>query len=276
MSGPSSDVEADVVARLRTAGCVFAEDEAALLLEAAASPAELTVLVEQRVSGLPVEQILGWAEFCGLRVSVGPGVFVPRRRTELLAVEARRLLSAGRGPAAAAAAGAEATAAVVVEMCCGVAAIGAALLADPGAVDLHAVDVEPAAVACARRNVAVPEQVYLGDLFAPLPRRLLGRVDVVVANAPYVPTEAIALMPPEARLFEPAVALDGGSDGLAVQRRVIEQAPRWLRPGGHLVVETSLRQVEGTAAAMTGSGFTTRTVRDDDLDGTAVVGTWSG
>jgi release factor glutamine methyltransferase len=266
MSGPSSDVEADVVARLRAAGCVFAEDEAALLLEAAVSPAELTVLVEQRVSGLPVEQILGWAEFCGLRVSVGPGVFVPRRRTELLAVEARRLLTTVKGPEAA----------VVVEMCCGVAAIGAVLLADPGAVDLHAVDVEPAAVACARRNVADPEQVYLGDLFTPVPRRLLGRVHLVVANAPYVPTEAIALMPPEARLFEPAVALDGGGDGLAVQRRMIEQAPRWLRPGGHLLVETSLRQAEGTAAAMAGSGFATRTVRDDDRDGTAVVGTWSG
>jgi release factor glutamine methyltransferase len=264
-----SDVEGDVVTRLRAAGCVFAEDEARLLV-AAASPAELAGLVEKRVAGTPLEHLLGWAEFRGLRVAVGSGVFVPRRRTELLAIEAGRLLpevaGTGRpdGPS------------VVVEMCCGTAAVGAALLVDPGGIDLYAVDIDPVAVAFARRNVAVPEQVYQGDLFAPLPVGLRGQVDVVVANAPYVPTEAIELMPPEARLFEPAVALDGGSDGLDVQRRVIADAGGWLAPGGHLVIETSLRQADGTATAMAAHGFVTRTVRDDDLDGTAVVGTWSG
>jgi release factor glutamine methyltransferase len=267
MSGPSSDVDGAVVARLRAAGCVFAEDEAALLLEAAASPAELADLLARRVAGLPLEHLLGWVEFCGLRVAVGPGVFVPRRRTELLVVESRRLLSAGaQGPGAA----------IVVELCCGAAAIGAALLLEPGGIDLYAVDLEPAAVAFARRNVAVRQQVYRGDLLTPLPAGLRGRVQVIVANAPYVPTEAIALMPPEARLFEPVVALDGGSDGLAVQRRVIADAGGWLAPGGHLVIETSRRQCDGTAAAMAEHGFITRTVRDDDLDGTAVVGTWSG
>jgi len=263
---PCVDVGVDVVGRLRAAGCVFAEDEAALLVEAAASPSELAELVARRVEGTPLEHLLGWVDFCGRRVAVGAGVFVPRRRTELLVREARRLLGARLAP----------TSAVVVEMCCGVAAIGAALLADPGEVDLFAVDVDPVAVAWARRNVAVPQHVYQGDLFAPLPPDLRGRVDVVVANAPYVPTEAIALMPPEARLYEPAVALDGGSDGLEVQRRVIVQAPHWLRPGGHLVIETSERQASGTAAAMAAQGFTTRIVRDDDLDGTAVTGTLPG
>ncbi len=270
MSGPAGgpDVAAGLVARLRAAGCVFAEDEARLLMAAATAPGELATLVERRVAGTPLEQVLGWVEFCGLRVAVGPGVFVPRRRTELLAVVVARLLrSVGVVGSAAPA--------PVVEMCCGAAAVGAALLVDPGGIDLHAVDIDPAAVAWARRNVAVPEHVYLGDLFAPLPARLKGAVAVVVANAPYVPTKAIALMPPEARLFEPAVALDGGSDGLDVQRRVIDEAPDWLAPGAHLVIETSLRQSAGTAAAMAGRGFTTRVVRDDDLDGTAVVGTWS-
>ncbi len=136
---------------------------------------------------------------------------------------------------------------------------------------LHAVDIEPPAVACARRNL-VDGQVYEGDLDAPLPASLQGRVAVVVANAPYVPTNAIALMPPEARDHEPRVALDGGADGLDVQRRVAAAAPRWLAPGGSLLIETSARQAPSTAAAVAAAGLVPRVERSEELDGTAVVG----
>ena len=98
--------------------------------------------------------------------------------------------------------------------------------------ELYAIDIDPAAAALARRNLAEPAVVIVGDLYEGLPGSLRGRVDVLVANAPYVPTDAIALMPREARDHEPRVALDGGSDGTAVQRRIIAEAPGWLRSGG--------------------------------------------
>src|SRR5213075_3114828 len=95
---------------------------------------------------------------------------------------------------------------------------------------LHAVDLDPAAVRCAGRNLApVGGRVYAGDLYQPLPPALRNRVDVIV------PTEAIGLMPPEAREHEPRLALDGGPDGVAVHRRVAAGAPRWLAPGGSLL-----------------------------------------
>jgi len=223
---------AGTVARLRSAGCVFAEDEARLLTDAAADPAELEHMVSRREAGSPVEHIVGWAEFCGLRIVVGPGVFVPRRRTERLAHEA--VVVARRLPHPA----------VVVDLCCGSGAVATALGAMLDEVELHAVDVDPTAVACARRNLAgVGGQVYAGDLYEPLPTALRGRVDLLVANAPYVPTDEIALMPPEARLHEPQVSLDGGVDGLDIVSRIIEGAPSWLAPGGALLVESSEPQV---------------------------------
>ncbi len=248
---------ADVVAALRAAGCVFAEDEARLLVDAAAS-ADLAALLARRVAGEPLEHVLGWAEFCGLRIAVDPGVFVPRRRTELLVHLATPLLRPG---------------AVVVELCCGAAGVATALgTAVPG-LALHAVDIDPAAVRCARRNLApLGGAARTGDLDAPLPAALRGRVDVVVANAPYVPTGSLALMPPEARDHEPPVALDGGVDGLDVQRRVAAAAPRWLAPGGNLLIETSVHQAASTAAAVAAAGLVPRVERDDERDGTAVVG----
>src|SRR5690348_4452880 len=185
-----------IVTRLRAAGCVFAEDEARLLIAAARTPAELDVMVGQRVAGLPLEQVLGWAEFCGLRIGVEPGVFVPRRRTEFLVREAAVGTPDG---------------AVVVDLCCGSGALGLALASALGAIRLYASDVDPAAVRCARRNLGgVAGQVFEGDLFAPLPASLRGRVDVLLANVPYVPTSELALMPVEAREHEPRQALDGG------------------------------------------------------------------
>ncbi|MFI7646494.1 putative protein N(5)-glutamine methyltransferase [Micromonospora sp. NPDC049460] len=246
-----------LVHRLRAAGCVYAEDEADLLIAAADSPQALSDLADRRVAGLPLEHLLGWAEFCGERVAVDPGVFVPRARTALL-VDAAVAVT---GPAAA-----------VVDLCCGSGAAAVALARRLAPRWLAAADVDPAAVACARRNLAplgVP--VFHGDLYDALPVRWRGSLDLVVANAPYVPTAAVALMPPEARLHEAQVALDGGSDGLAVLRRVAAGAARWLAPGGHLVVETSEAQADALCAALTAAGLHPTVTRDDDRDATAVT-----
>ncbi len=145
-----------------------------------------------------------------------------------------------------------------------------------GQAELHACDIEPMAVACARANVAaVGGAVYEGDLYDPLPAALRGRVDLVVVNAPYVPSSEIGLMPAEARLHEPRVALDGGPDGVAIHRRVAAQAPGWLAPGGRLLIETSERQAPLTVAAITSAGLTTTVICDDELDATVVTGTAS-
>ena len=238
---------------------MFAEDEAALIVEAAASPEELEAMVARRCSGLPLEQVLGWAEFCGLRIVVEPGVFVPRRRTALLVEQAVALLDGVREP-------------VVVDLCCGTGAVALAMHHALGRGEVHASDVEPRAVHCARRNLDGVGSVHEGDLTDALPTTLLGRVDVIVVNAPYVPSDEIELMPTEARDHEPRLALDGGADGVDIHRRVAEQAPRWLRPDGHLVVETSRQQEPLTLQSMVEHGFDARVARSDDLDATAVVG----
>ena len=248
----------DLVTRLRAAGSVFAEDEARLLTSAARTPAALADMVDQRVAGVPLEHVLGRAEFCGLQIAVAPGVFVPRRRTELLVHEAAALAQPG---------------AVIVDLCCGSGAVGAALAATLDRVELHAVDIDHAAVLCARRNLTrVDARVYEGDLYEPLPASLRGRVDLLVANAPYVPTGEMGLMPPEARLHEPLVALEGGPDGLDVLRRVAAAAPQWLAPGGHLLVETSRRQAPATLDLVACSGLVPRLVSSDELNATVVIG----
>lgn len=259
---PAVDPEASfpgVVLRLRAAGCVFAEDEAGLLLSATRSAKELEDLLVRRVGGEPLEYILGWALFCGLRMRVAPGVFVPRRRTEALVREAAALAGTG---------------AVVVDLCCGTGAVGAALLeARPGLeLDLTAADLDPVAVHCARLNLA-DRPVFEGDLFAPLPATLRGRVALLLVNAPYVPTGSIERMPPEAREYEHRLALDGGSDGLDVQRRVAAAAAGWLAPGGHLLIETSARQAPVTSALLARNGLLPRSVYHEDVDGTVVIGT---
>jgi len=247
-----------IPARLWAAGCVFAEDEARLLTSASRTPDELAAMVDRRVHGLPLEHILGWAEFFGLRVQVDPGVFVPRRRTEFLVRQALAVCRPG---------------AVVVDVCCGSGAVGAALVSAAPQVELYATDIDPAAVECARRNLsALGGRVFEGDLLEALPAALRGRIDVLVANAPYVPTGAIERMPPEARLHEARVALDGGADGLDVQRRLAAAAPAWLAPGGYLLVETSRAQAEHTMAAFARNGLTPQAAHSDDLDGTVVIG----
>lgn len=267
---------AEITRRLRAAGCVFAEDEAQVLIAAAASATELEAMLVRRIAGLPLEHVVGWAEFCGRRISVDPGVFVPRRRTEFLAREAVALLRlAARkrqevgGP--------ESRPAVVVDLCCGSGALGTVIAAAQENVELHAADVESVAVRCARRNVLpAGGSVYQGDLFAPLPDSLRNRVDLLVVNAPYVPTDAIATMPPEARIHEPLVALDGGRDGLDVQRRVIAAAPQWLAPDGHLLIETSSGQCPHTVALMSTSGLIPVVASSPELDATVVIGRNAG
>ena len=252
-------VSPPLVDRLRAAGCVYAEDEAALLLEAAQDAGDLTRLVAKRIAGTPLEYLLGWAEFCGLRVVVAPGVFVPRRRTELVVAEAGRLAGGRSGL-------------VVVEVCCGAAAVAAALAATLDHPTVYAADVDPSAVACAHRNLGIRGTALRGDLYEPLPPGLQGRVDLLCANAPYVPTADIALLPREARIHEPLLALDGGSDGLDVQRRVVAGAANWLAPGGHLLVETSSHQAADTAAMMLSAGLATWLAADEDRDATVVLG----
>jgi release factor glutamine methyltransferase len=245
--------EPQLVVALRSAGCVFAEDEARLLLDEASSPAEVMAWAARRMAGEPLEQIVGWAAFAGQRVAVDPGVFVPRRRSELV------VRVAAREPAD-----------LVVDLCCGTGALGAALAARWPRAEVHAADSDPVAVACARRNLP-PERVHEGDLYAALPGELRGRVDVLVVNAPYVPSEAMATMPREARDHEHRVALDGGADGLDVQRRVAADAPAWLRPGGRLVLETGRAQADDTAALLAAAGLTPSVETDDEIGGTVVV-----
>ena len=263
----SAFARSTVISRLRAAGCVFAEDEADLLLSAGLAGNELLNAVQRRVDGFPLEHILGWAEFCGLRIRVEPGVFVPRRRTELLVREAAALLgtaSAGPPPS---------TPPVVVDLCCGSGAVGTALAALVPGMEVHASDVDPAAVRCAGLNVVpVGGVVHEGDLYSALPARLRGHVEILAVNAPYVPTAAISSMPHEARVHEPRVSLDGGPDGLDIQRRVIAEAAAWLSPGGHLLIETSRRQAPVTAAAMVSGGLSPRIATSAELDATAVIG----
>ncbi|MFJ4925597.1 putative protein N(5)-glutamine methyltransferase [Streptomyces sp. NPDC088736] len=248
-----------VVSALRAAGCVFAEDEAELIFSAARTPDEVTAMVDRRVSGLPLEHVLGWAAFHGLRVSVEPGVFVPRRRTEFLVDQAVAL--AGE-------------VSLIVDLCCGSGAVGAALAAALGRPELHAADIDPAAVRCARRNVEpFGGVVHQGDLYGALPGTLRGRVDVLAANVPYVPTDEVGLLPAEARDHEPRTALDGGADGLDILRRVAEEAPRWLAPGGSVLVETSEIQAPLAVETFARSGLIARLAVSDEMYANVVIGT---
>ncbi|MFF9088490.1 putative protein N(5)-glutamine methyltransferase [Streptomyces sp. NPDC014991] len=247
-----------VVSALRAAGCVFAEDEAELLLATARTPEETAAMVDRRAAGLPLEQVLGWAGFHGLRITVEPGVFVPRRRTEFLVDQA--LAAAPH-------------AAVAVDLCCGSGALGAALAAALDGAEVHAADIDPVAVRCARRNLgALGGRAYQGDLYDALPAGLRGRVDVLMANVPYVPTADVPLLPPEARDHEPPAALDGGADGLDVLRRVAAGAPGWLAPGGCLLTETSERQAADAAEVLSRAGLTTRLAVSEELYAHVVIG----
>ncbi len=256
----------DLVARLRAAGCVFAEEEAELLIEAAPDPAALEELVRRRVAGEPLELVLGWVAFDGLRVAVDPGVFVPRQRTTWLVEVADATLDASAPDRAG-------RPEIVLDLCCGSGALGLALARRRPGATLHATDDHPAAVACAARNLAqVGGTVHLGDLVSPLPMDLRGRVDALLANVPYVPTAAVAGMPPESRDHEPRSTVDGGADGLDVFRRVAALAPDWLCPGGSLHSEVAVAQVDAALVVLTENGLRARVHHDEERDATVVTG----
>ncbi|MEO6124159.1 MAG: putative protein N(5)-glutamine methyltransferase [Ilumatobacteraceae bacterium] len=246
-----------IVERLRRAGCVFAQDEADVLLGSAATSGQLESMIERRIGGQPLEHVVGWAAFAGLRVAVGEGVFIPRRRSELLVETARTIMKPGD---------------VVLDLCCGSGAVGMAIAAAVD-VELLAADIEPTAVCWARANVEpIGGMVYEGDLYDALPSRWHGQIDVIVCNAPYVPDGEIDVLPREARLHEPLVTLSGGADGLDVQRRVIAAADQWLTPGGHVLIETSEWQASQTAELFRASGMDVEIVHDEDVDATVVIG----
>lgn len=253
------------IARLRESGCVFAEEEAAILAAAAAAAASsagaagnesdiLAALVERRAAGEPLEQVVGYADFAGVRVRLRPGVFVPRVRSELLV----RLAAEEAAPGA-----------TVVDLCCGSGALGLAVLRRKP-VALHSADLDPVAVATARDNLATP--VYRGDLFAALPDELRGRIDVLLANVPYVATPHIPLLPAEARDHEPLTALDGGPDGLDVFRRIAVEAPVWLAPGGVLLSEITDAQLAAATETVNRSGLDADSISDDDLEARVIRG----
>jgi len=247
-----------IAAALRAAGCVFAAEEAAVLVAAAPSSQALRAMVGQRAAGLPLEHVVGWAEFCGLRVAVDPGVFVPRRRSEFIVRQAAALCRPG---------------AIVVDLACGCGAIGAAIATLAAGVELHACDVDQVAVRCARRNLlSFGGHVYAGDLFQPLPDALRGCVTVIAANLPYVPSAEVRLMPAEARTHEPLAALDGGPDGLDVLRRAAASAGDWLTPGGHLLIEIGAGQADAASAAFAAAGLTAAVARDAELGATVIAG----
>jgi release factor glutamine methyltransferase len=255
---------ASAAEQLARAGCVYAEEEAAILCEASHTPEDLAAMVARRVAGEPLEQVVGWAEFRGLRFAVQQGVFVPRARSGLLVEEAASLARclAGRGRRV-----------VVVDMCCGVGAIGAALAAEVPGVVLHAVDIDPRAVTCAERNLGPwGGRVHLGDLFEGLPRRLQGRIDLLVASPPYVPTHEIRLLPAEARDHEPTAALDGGPDGLDLVERIARRGRPWLAPGGCLALELAEGQVERAAVVLDELGYLTRAMTAEERGSAVVTG----
>jgi len=236
-----------LVDRLRAAGCIAAEEEAAMLADAArlagaagAADRVLEAMVRRRERGEPVEWIVGWAPFCGLRIRIADGVYVPRVQTEVLARRAAVLASeAGVG-------------AVVVDLATGSGAIAAVVRAAAPAARVIATEIDPVAAACARANGV---EVYEGDLDAPVPAALAVAVDVLVANVPYVPTEAMGLLARDVLAYEPRRALDGGADGLDLIRRVFAAAARWLGPHGRVLVEIGPDQGAGVLQAAAAAGL---------------------
>lgn len=231
---------ADLVLRLRAAGCVFAEEEAALLVETARSAAQLATFTDRRIAGEPLEQVLGWVDFDGLRLRLRAGVFVPRQRTTFLVQTAADLAP---------------DSAAVADVCCGVGAVAAALAARRPDLDLFAADIDPVAVTAARENLPAAVGTGCGDLLDAVPAGWRGQVEMVMANTPYVPSAAISGLPPEAREHEPLATLDGGADGLDVQRRLAQQAPGWLTPGGRVLTEVAAAQADAAVAVFTAAGF---------------------
>ena len=240
------DLEA-LAALLSGAGFLAADQEAAALLARAGSDADLLeALVGRRLTGEPLAWIVGSVLFCGLEIRVDPGVYVPRWQSEPLA---RRAVE--RLPATGAA----------IDLCTGTGAIARTLTRDRPGARVVASDVDERAVACAAANGV---EVYRGDLFAPLPRALEGRVDVVVGVVPYVPTPELPLLQRDTFTFESPLAYDGGRDGTEILRRALSDAPRFLRRGGALLLELGGEQAGALSDDLARRGYVDVTVLVDE------------
>lgn len=217
---------------LRRAGCVFAEAEAAeVVRRVGTDPARTAEVVAGRAAGIPLEHLLGVARFAGHDVELDPLVFVPRRRAETL-VAAAIALAAERSPA------------VLVDVGCGTGAIAAALAHALPAAEVHATDLDPRAVACARRNGRTHGfAVHEGSWLSGLPVSLAGRVDLVVGYLPHVPDTGLDRIHPDLRRHEPDLAVAGGPDGLAGFVEVLDQLPRWWSPTGAFLTLLAPEQV---------------------------------
>jgi release factor glutamine methyltransferase len=244
-----SDPDA-LVALLSGAGFIAAEEEAGELLAAADGDAALLdALVARRLTGEPLAWITGTVRFCGVEVQVDPGVYVPRWHSEQLARRAvERLPLDG----------------TAVDLCTGTGAIARVLVAARPGARVVASDVDTRAVACARANDV---EAYAGDLFAPLPHGLEGRVDVVVGVVPYVPSPELPLLQRDTFTFETPLAYDGGPDGTVILRRVLAAGARFLRRGGALLLELGGDQAELLGDDLARLGYVDLDVlRDDDGD----------
>ncbi len=249
-----------LVAQLSTAGFVAAREEAAELLAAAGDDAErLAFMVRRRLTGEPLAWITGQTVFCGIAVQVDAGVYVPRWQSEPLARRAVDLLPPGG---------------VGVDLCTGSGAIARTMAWHRPDARVVASDADPRAVACARANGV---EAYLGDLFAPLPAALAGRVDVVAGVPPYVPTPALPLLPRDTLAHEAKLAYDGGPDGCDILRRALAGAPRFLRPGGAIVLELGGDQAAALAGDLAGHGYVDITVlADEEGDARGLEATFAG
>ncbi len=198
--------------------------------------------MSRRVAGEPLEHLVGWVDFGGLRLSVGPGVFVPRQRSRLLARAAVRAAAAHEHP-------------VVLEAYAGAAPIAAAVAAALPAAEVHAADIDPGALRRAGENLPPGAGVHASACLVGLPDGLRGRIVVIAAVPPYVPDDELGLLPSDRRAHEPAIALLGGADGLDHVRELIDAAAEWLAPGGRVLVELSRRQGRAAAAAARRAGY---------------------
>ena len=243
-------LRADVASRLALAGCVAAAEEADELVEAAAGDADaLWPLVIRREAGEPLAWVTGGVRFLGEDIRVDHGVYVPRFQTELLARRALDLLPPD-GSAA--------------DLCTGSGALAAVLARRRPGARVVASDLDPVACSCAAANGV---EVYRGDLTDPLPEELKGRLDLVVAVVPYVPTPRLAFLPRDSKDFEPVLALDGGPDGTAVLERAVTASAAWLRPGGTLLLELGAGEDARLAGPLREAGFdAARLLLDDDGD----------
>jgi release factor glutamine methyltransferase len=255
----SSDAAA-LATVLSRAGFIAPEDEAAELLARAAGDAGLLdSLVARRLTGEPLAWITGRVSFCGLEIHVDPGVYVPRWLSEPLARRAVERLP-GSGTA--------------IDLCTGAGAIARTLMSHRPAARVVASDIDDRAVACAATNGV---EVHLGDLFAPLPRTLEGSVDVVVGVVPYVPTPALPYLQRDTFAFESPLAYDGGRDGTEILRRVLSEAPRFLRRDGALLLELGGEQPGLLGDDLARLGYVSVSVLvDDDGDVRGIEATLRG